>query len=98
MPLDLSAKKSDYISAAISFAERLLDLTKDGEELAAYQTANGFQSGGSAVLVDNDIVGANTHVTAADVNAVVTIAGQLGTAVTAAMRNTMRKASRQPNS
>jgi hypothetical protein len=35
-------------------------------------------------------------VTAATVNAVVTIAGQLGTAVTTAMRNTMRVAGHQP--
>lgn len=97
MALDLSAKKSDYSSAAISFAERLLDLTREGEELAAYQSANGFQSGGAAALVDNDMTGTNAYITAADINSVVTIAGQLGTSVTTAMRNTMRKVSRKPS-
>lgn len=98
MAVNLETKKTEFISATISFAERLLDLTREGEELSAYQAANGFQSGGTAALLDADAVGSNAHVTAADVNAVVTIAGQLGSAVTVAMRNTMRKASRQPNS
>jgi hypothetical protein len=93
---DLAAKKSDYISAALSFAEQLLALTRTGEELALYQTANALQSGGASALVDADCTGTNAHVTAATVNAVVTIAGQLGGAVTTAMRNTMRQASHKP--
>lgn len=96
MAQDLAAKKTDYISATVAFAEALLALTRTGEELAAYQSANGFQSGGGAPIVDADCVGTNGHLTAATVNAVVTIAGQLGTAVTTAMRNTMRLAERQP--
>ncbi len=96
MAADLSSKKSDYISQTITFAEQLLALTRTAEELALYQSANGLQSGGAAAVVDADCIGDNKHVTAATVNAVVTIAGQLGTAVTTAMRNTMRQASRKP--
>lgn len=94
---DLASKKSDYISNVVSFAERLLALTREGEELVLYQTANGLQTGGANAIVDADAVGTNSHVTAATVNAVATIAGQLGSAVTTAMRNTMRQASRQPD-
>lgn len=92
----LVEKKTDYISSALTFAEQLLALTRTAEELALYQSANGFQAGGANALVDADAVGTNGHVTAATVNAVVTIAGQLGTAVTTAMRNTMRQASHRP--
>lgn len=96
MALDLSAKKSNFISSAVDFSEALLALTRSGEELAAYQAANGFQSGGANAVVDADCVGNNAHLTAATVNAVVTIAGQLGTSVTTAMRNTMRQTDRLP--
>jgi len=96
MPLDLSSKKSNYISQTITFAEQLLALTRTGEELALYQAANGFQSGGGAEVTDTDCIGENSHVNKATVNAVVTIAGQLGSAVTTAMRNTMRQASKKP--
>lgn len=96
MPADLTAKKSDYVSAALTFAEQLLALTRTGEELALYQSANGLQAGGSTALVDADCTGTNSHVTASTVNAVVTIAGQLGGAVSTAMRNTLRQASHKP--
>lgn len=74
----------------------MLDLARRAEELALYQTANGFQSGGAAAITDADCVGANSHLTAALVNSVVTVAGQVGTAVTSAMRVTMRQASPKP--
>lgn len=93
---DLASKKSNYISATLDFAEALLALTRTGEELALYQSANGLQAGGANAVIDADCVGTNSHVTAANVNAVVTIAGQLGGAVTTAMRNTMRQASHKP--
>lgn len=96
MAADLSAKKSDYISSVVTFAEALLALTRAGEELAAYQGANGFQAAGPSAVVDADCIGSNSHMSAATVNAVVTIAGQLGGAVTTAMRNTMRQANRKP--
>ena len=96
MAINLVKKKTVYISATIDFAEKLLALTREAEELALYQSANGFQSGGSAALVDADAIDDNSYVDAATVNAVVTIAGQLGTAVTTTMRNTMRKASHRP--
>lgn len=96
MPQDLTSKKSDYCSAVAAFAEALLDLTRRGEELSLYQSANGFQSGGAAAIVDADCVGGNSHLTAASVNAVVTVAGQLGGAVTTAMRITMRQTSPKP--
>lgn len=93
---DLAEKKTEYISAAITFAEQLLALTREAEELALYQSANGLQSGGANAIVDGDAIGSNKHVTAATVNAVVVIAGQLGGAVSTAMRNTMRQASHKP--
>ena len=96
MAQSLVDKKTDYISAAVSFAEQLLALTRTGEELALYQSANGLQSGGASAITDADCVGTNVYLTAATVNAVVTIAGQLGTSVTTAMRNTMRLASHKP--
>lgn len=94
--VNLEPKKSDYLSATVAFAERLLALTREGEELAAYGTANQFQSGGTNAIVDADAVGGNSHLDAATVNAVVTIAGQLGGAVTVTMRNTLRRASLKP--
>lgn len=96
MPQDLAAKKSDYLSSVVSFAEQLLALTRTGEELALYQSANAYQSGGASAIVDADCIGSNSHLTAAITNAVVTIAGQLGSAVTSTMRNTMRTAGRKP--
>jgi hypothetical protein len=96
MAQDLSAKKSDYVSASVAFAADLLALARRAEELAAYQSANGFQSGGAAPVTDADCVGGNAHMTAVLVNAVVTIAGQLGGAVTSGMRTTMRQASTRP--
>lgn len=96
MAISLERKKTVYVSAAVSFAERLLALTREAEELAAYQAANAFQAGAANALVDDDMQGENTHLDAATVNAVVTIAGQLGAAVTVAMRNTMRKAGTRP--
>lgn len=96
MPVDLTTKKTEYISAAISFAEQLLALTRTGEELALYQTANGLQAGGANALTDADSLGTNAYVTAATVNAVVTIAGQLGGAVTTVMRTTLRQAGHKP--
>lgn len=93
---DQTSRKLDYLSAVVSFGEDLLALTRRGEELALYQSASGFQAGGANAIVDADCVGGNMHLTAASTNAVVTIAGQLGGAVSAGMRNSLRLVSRQP--
>ncbi len=92
----LIKKKTEYITAAATFAAQLLVLTRTGEELAAYQLANTFQAAGVTAIADADCVDDNAYLTATIVNAVVTIAGQLGTAVTPTMRNTLRQASSKP--
>lgn len=94
---DFTAKKSDFLSKATTFAEQLLRITRDAEELALYQTDNAFQAGGANAIVDADATGANAHLTAAMVNAVLTVAGQLAGAMTAPRRATLRQASRLPD-
>lgn len=100
----LTAKKSDYISAVVKFSQDLLELTVDADELASYQTDNGFQSGGGNAIVDADCVGpnpaspsANAHLTAAQVNAVMTVAAAVSSSMTAARRTTLRQANTKPN-
>jgi len=94
---DQSARKSDFISTCVSLSAQLLSLTRDCEETAAYRTDSEFQAGGANAIVDADCVGANAHMTAATVAAVVTIFGQLGGALTAAMRKSLRQASTKPD-
>lgn len=94
---NLSGKKSDFISAVITFSQDLLALAVDADELAAYQSDNAFQSGGANAIVDADAVGANQHLTAAQVNAALTVAAAFSGAMTAARRTTLRQANRLPN-
>ena len=94
---NLSAKKSDYISGVGAFSTKLLALAVDADELAAFQADNGFQSGGANAIVDADAVGANAHLTAAQINAVMTVAGAFSSAMTAARRTTLRQANAKPN-
>jgi len=93
---DLSSKKSNYLSKLVSFADTMLSTTRMADEIHAYALANGFLTAGANAIVDADCVGANAHLTAASVNATDTIAGQLSTAVTTAMRNNLRAADITP--
>lgn len=98
MAADLTAKKADYLTKLVTFADQLLAVTRAADELHAYALANGLLTGGAAPVTDPDCTGANAHLTAALVNAVDTLASQLSGAVTAAMRNTLRQADSVPQS
>lgn len=93
----LTAKKSDFVSAVVAFSQALLALAVDADELAAYQVDNLFQVGGANVIVDADCVGANQHLTAAQVNAALTVAAAFSTNMTTARRTTLRQANAKPN-
>jgi hypothetical protein len=94
----LGAKKSDFITAVDAFSARLLALTVDADELAAFQADNAFQSGGANAIVDADCTGANAHLTAAQVNAVMTVVAAVSSSMTAARRTILRQANAKPNS
>jgi hypothetical protein len=94
---NLSSKKSDYVSLVAQFSQRLLALTVDADELSAFQADNAFQSGGANAIVDADCVGANAHLTAAQVNAVMTVVANVSSSMTAARRTTLRQANAKPN-
>lgn len=104
---NLAAKKSDYISAVNAFSTKLLALTVDADELTAFQTDNGFGTGGTNAITDADCLGpnpnpvspgANAHLTAAQVNAVMTVVAAVSSSMTAARRTTLRQANAKPNS
>lgn len=94
---DQTNRKSNFISKVGDLSAQLLALTRDCEELAAYQTDSGFQIGGANAIVDADCVGDNAHMTAALIGSVVTVFGQLGTAMTAPRRASLRNASKLPD-
>jgi hypothetical protein len=94
---NLSSKKSDFISTVIAFSQALLGLAVDADELASYQVDNLFQAASANAIVDADCVGANQHLTAAQVNAVLAVAASFSTAMTASARTTLRKANSKPN-
>lgn len=94
---NLASKKTDFISQVVVFSQRLLALSVNADELAAFQSDNGFQSGGGNAIVDADCVGDNQHLTAAQVNAVLTVAAAFSGAMTAARRTTLRQANKLPN-
>lgn len=91
---DLADKKSDYASACGRFAQELLALTLQADELVKFAVDNGFRSDGANPLVDSDLVGGNKHLTAADVAAVVAAAQALRTAMTSSMMRDLRRAMR----
>lgn len=93
----LVTKKSDYITAVLEFSEKLLAVAVDADELAAFQADNFFQSAAANAIVDADCTGKNEHLTAAQVNAVMTVATAFSTAMTAARRTTLRQANSRPN-
>jgi uncharacterized membrane protein YgdD (TMEM256/DUF423 family) len=93
---NLQAKKSDFISAVGAFSLQLLKDAQAADELAAFQTDNTFQSGGTNAVVDADCIGANVHLTAAQVNAVMTVAAAFSGSMTAARRTTLRQANSKP--
>jgi hypothetical protein len=85
------------VSAVVQFSQNLLALAVDADELAAFQVDNGFQAAGANAVVDADAVGANQHLTAAQINAVMAVAAALSGSMTAARRTTLRQANAKPN-
>lgn len=69
---NLTAKKSDAISALVAFSIKAEGLARDIAELQSFFTDNGFLTGGGNAIVDGDCVGANAHLTATLVNSGVT--------------------------
>jgi hypothetical protein len=92
-----SDRKSNFISRSVTLSAELLALTRDCEEMALYRTDSAFQVGGANAIADADCVGGNAHMSATLLAAVVTIFGQLGTALTPAMRASLRQASINPD-
>jgi hypothetical protein len=94
---DLSNKKADYISSVLAASAALLEIAITADELSAFRTDNAFGSGGANAITDDDCVGGNGHVTAAQVEAVMQVVAAVSTAMTAARRTTLRQANAQPN-
>lgn len=70
---DLSQKKSDTMSRMVDLIPRAMKLAADIKELKSYATDNGFLTGGSNAIVDNDAgTGSNRHLTATSFNDAIT--------------------------
>jgi hypothetical protein len=94
MPQDLSAVKSDFATQAGAYAERLLDLVRDGEELEAFWFDRAFGVGSANEIQQGHLVGENAHLTPAILADVVNAIGTLKTALTSGIRGNLRRASR----
>jgi hypothetical protein len=91
LAVDLSAKKSDFISRIVFLAGDLLTLAHRCDEASAQFFANQFNGGAANEISQNDIVGANTHLTVADVTSVITAAQAVSTALSSGARDNLRK-------
>ncbi len=66
------------------------------EELSAYRADNGFEIGGANAITDADAAGANAHLTAANVDAVVQVGAAFVGLMTLPRRASLRKVNRTP--
>lgn len=89
---DLSGKKSDFIGSLVELAGDIMAVAKRCDEAAAFYFANTFNTGGANVITQNDISGANAHLTVTDVTNMITAAQAITTATPQGTRDNIRKA------
>jgi hypothetical protein len=94
--MDLTAKKSDYLSKVVQLSEALLEITRDCDEMKLFREDNEFQIGAPNAIVDQDCLGANAHLTAANVDAAVQVAAAIVNTMTLPRRASLRKVNRLP--
>jgi hypothetical protein len=97
LPVDLSAKKSDFISRIVFLAGDLLTLGHRCDEASAQFFANQFNNGAANAISQDNIVGTNTHLTVEDVTNVITAAQAVSTALSSGARDNLRKVLGTPN-
>lgn len=94
MAANLASVKTKFASNLIDLADRLMEISRECDELAAFYFANGFNTGATA-LVDGDL-SAYPWLTAAFVTSGITTIQALSTAMTSGNRDNLRKIEGQP--
>lgn len=89
----LAQKKSDFLTALVSYSSKAEAIVRDIAELSSYFTDNGFATGGANAIADADCVSPNDHLTAALVNAAMTAIVNVN--LNAGQKTTMRQVSKQ---
>jgi hypothetical protein len=94
---DLSGPKSNFASRITTLAADILTLAQRCDEAAAVYFAGGFNSGGANPIVQDDIVGENSHLAVSTITGVITAAQAITTATPQGTRDNLRKAMRTPD-
>lgn len=84
--MDLNTKQANYISRAVAAAPQILATLQTCDALFAEWSALGYATGGANEITDDDFTGANAHLDADTLNAVIYVYGVLGGAADAAAR------------
>jgi len=88
---DTTKTKQAFEQELVGLCSRTLDIAREIDEVAAFFTANGFQTGGANAFTDAFLTAsAYPWITAASINAAVNTLQAISNGLTAALRNTLR--------
>jgi len=89
---ELDIKQANFVSRAVEITPRVLEVLQDLDSLWAEWSALGYAIGQVNAIADDDLTGANQHMTAVALNDLLFAYGTMVTNTNAASRATMYRA------